>query len=31
MEDYNQKWYVVGTIVGIFAGIALGWLMFGLN
>jgi hypothetical protein len=31
MEDYNEKWYIIGTVVGIFAGIALGWLMFGLN
>jgi hypothetical protein len=28
MEDYNEKWYMIGTVVGIFAGIALGWLMF---
>jgi hypothetical protein len=28
MEDYNEKWYMIGTIVGLFAGIALGWLMF---
>jgi len=28
MEDYNEKWYLIGTIVGLFAGIALGWLMF---
>ena len=31
MEDYNEKWYIIGTIIGIFAGIAIGWLMFGLN
>jgi hypothetical protein len=31
MEDYNEKWYIIGTVVGLFAGIALGWLMFGLN
>jgi hypothetical protein len=28
MEDFNEKWYMIGTVVGIFAGIALGWLMF---
>jgi len=28
MEDYNEKWYMIGTVVGIFAGIALGWIMF---
>jgi hypothetical protein len=28
MKNYNEKWYFIGTIVGIFAGIALGWLMF---
>ncbi len=28
MSDFNQKWYSIGTIVGLLAGIALGWLMF---
>ena len=28
MEDFNEKWYMIGTIVGLFAGIALGWLLF---
>jgi hypothetical protein len=27
-KDYNEKWYFLGTVVGIFAGIFLGWLMF---
>jgi hypothetical protein len=27
MEDFNEKWYIIGTVVGIFAGIALGWLV----
>jgi hypothetical protein len=31
MKDYNEKWYIIGTIIGIFAGITIGWLMFGLN
>ena len=31
MEDFNEKWYIIGTIIGIFAGITIGWLMFGLN
>lgn len=29
MKDYNEKWYIIGTVVGIFAGIAIGWIMFG--
>lgn len=28
MKDFNEKWYLIGTIVGIFAGIAIGWFMF---
>jgi hypothetical protein len=28
MKDYNEKWYIIGTLVGIFAGIAIGYLMF---
>lgn len=28
MSDFNNKWYTIGTIVGIFAGIALAHLMF---
>jgi hypothetical protein len=28
-KDFNEKWYIIGTIVGVFAGITLGWLMFG--
>lgn len=28
MNDFNQKWYLLGIIVGMFAGIAFGWLMF---
>jgi len=31
MKDFNEKWYIIGTVVGIFAGIAICWLMFGLN
>ena len=26
MKDFNEKWYIIGTVVGIFAGIAIGWL-----
>jgi len=29
MKDFNEKWYIIGTVVGIFAGITIGWLMFG--
>jgi hypothetical protein len=29
MKDFNEKWYFIGTIVGVFAGIALGYFMFG--
>jgi hypothetical protein len=28
MKDYNEKWYFLGTLVGIMAGITIGWLMF---
>lgn len=28
MNDFNVKWYNIGVIVGIFAGIAVGYLMF---
>lgn len=28
MKDFNEKWYLIGTVVGLFAGIALGWFMF---
>lgn len=28
MNDFDQKWYLIGTIVGVFAGIAIGYLMF---
>jgi hypothetical protein len=28
-KDFNEKWYLIGTAVGVFAGITLGWLMFG--
>jgi hypothetical protein len=28
-KDFNEKWYLIGTMVGILAGITLGWLMFG--
>ncbi len=29
MKDFNEKWYFIGTIVGVFAGIALSYFMFG--
>jgi hypothetical protein len=29
MNDFNQKWYSIGTVVGTLAGIAVGYLMFG--
>lgn len=29
MKDYNEKWYLIGSIVGLFAGITIGFLMFG--
>lgn len=29
MKDYNEKWYLIGTVVGVFAGITIGYLMFG--
>jgi len=28
MKDYNEKWYFIGTVVGIFAGIAIGYFLF---
>jgi hypothetical protein len=28
MNDFNQKWYLIGTVIGVFAGITIGWLMF---
>jgi hypothetical protein len=28
-SDFNHKWYIIGTIVGMFAGITIGYLMFG--
>lgn len=28
MKDYNEKWYLIGTLVGLFAGLGLGWFMF---
>jgi hypothetical protein len=28
MNDYNEKWYLIGTFVGMMAGITIGWLMF---
>lgn len=28
MKDYNEKWYFIGTVVGIFAGITIGWFLF---
>lgn len=28
MKDFNEKWYLIGTLVGLFAGIAIGWIMF---
>ena len=27
-KDYNEKWYFIGTLVGMFAGITIGWLIF---
>lgn len=27
-KDYNEKWYFLGTLVGIMAGITIGWLIF---
>jgi hypothetical protein len=26
-NDFSEKWYFIGTIVGFFAGIGAGWLM----
>jgi hypothetical protein len=28
MKEFNEKWYLIGTLVGLFAGIAIGWIMF---
>lgn len=28
MKDYNEKWYLIGTLVGLAAGFALGWFVF---
>lgn len=28
MKEFNEKWYLIGTLVGILAGITIGWLMF---
>jgi hypothetical protein len=28
MKKYNDEWYTIGTIVGILAGITIGYLMF---
>ena len=28
LKDFNEKWYFLGTIVGILAGITIGWFMF---
>lgn len=28
-EDFSDKWYIIGSIVGMFAGITIGYLMFG--
>jgi hypothetical protein len=28
IEDYNEKWYFLGTLVGIMAGITIGWVLF---
>jgi hypothetical protein len=28
-KDFNEKWYLIGTAVGIFAGITIGWFIFG--
>lgn len=28
LNDFNEKWYLLGTIIGILAGITIGWLMF---
>ena len=27
-NDFNEKWYVIGTAVGILAGITVGWYLF---
>lgn len=26
LDDFSEKWYFLGTIVGVFAGIAIGWI-----
>jgi len=28
MKDYNEKWYILGSIIGIFAGITIGWFVY---
>ena len=28
MKDYNEKWYLLGSIIGIFAGITIGWFLY---
>lgn len=28
MKNYSDKWYIIGTIVGIFSGITIGYLLF---
>jgi len=28
-KDFNEKWYLIGTVVGVFAGITIGWFIFG--
>jgi len=26
-DDFDEKWYLIGTVVGIFAGIAIGHIV----
>lgn len=28
MKDFNQKWYINGSLVGILAGITIGWFIY---
>ena len=28
MNDFNEKWYIIGTIIGILSGFTIGWLLF---
>jgi hypothetical protein len=28
IKDFNEKWYIIGTLVGILAGISIGYFMF---